>query len=594
MPSARNRRDLVLAVSPCGAPNPRLAAAVVRAGGTGILDLGRAGVAARRALELAAQWSPGRFGVRAGRGCALDPAEVERLAPGRVDCVVLGAGSPWHADDPRLAGYRVLCEVTSLAEARAAAGAGADGLIARGGEAGGAVGELSTLVLLQQLASDADLGLPIWAAGGIGEHTAAAAVIGGATGVVLDIQLALLAESELPEHVSSALSGMDGSETVCVGGHRVLRPRGAAVDAFDSARTPQQAADLLGTDPGALLPIGQDGFLAARFRDRYANAGAAVRAIRSAIIEAVRDEAAAHLLGAGAPLAHALGTPLPVAQGPMTRVSDQSAFAASVAEHGALPFLALALSDADQTRTMMQQAAAVLGDRPWGVGVLGFAPESTRTAQLEIIKELRPSCAIVAGGRPAQARTLEDAGVSTFLHVPSPGLLRQFLDAGARKFVFEGSECGGHTGPRASFPLWEAQLGILEDWLGEREAKAPTDEAAQACEVLFAGGVHDARSAAMVAAMARPLAVRGVRIGVLMGTAYLFTEEAVRSGAIQPLFQQQVVGAEATALLETAPGHTTRGVVSPFTDEFERIKEQLRADGISGRDAWERLEAVNV
>src|SRR5579871_6356765 len=90
MPSARNRRDLVLAVSPCGAPNPRLAAAVVRAGGTGILDLGRAGVAARRALELAAQWSPGRFGVRAGRGCALDPAEVERLAPGRVDCVVLG------------------------------------------------------------------------------------------------------------------------------------------------------------------------------------------------------------------------------------------------------------------------------------------------------------------------------------------------------------------------------------------------------------------------------------------------------------------------------------------------------------------------
>jgi acyl transferase domain-containing protein/NAD(P)H-dependent flavin oxidoreductase YrpB (nitropropane dioxygenase family) len=594
MPSARNRRDLVLAVSPCGMPNPRLAAAVVRAGATGILDLGRGGVAARRALELAAQWSPGGFGVRAGRGCELDPAEVERLAPGRVDCVVLAAGSPWRANDPRLAGWRVLCEVTSLAEARAAAEAGADGLIARGGEAGGAVGELSTFVLLQQLTSDADLGLAVWAAGGIGEHTAAAAVIGGAMGVVLDVQLALMPESELPEHVSAAIRGMDGSETVCVGGHRVLRPRGAAADAFDPALAPEQVADLLGTDPGAFLPIGQDGFLAARFRDRYANAGGAVRAIRSAILDAARDDATADVLGAGAPLAPALGTRLPVAQGPMTRVSDQAAFAASVAEHGALPFLALALSNADQTRTMMQQAAAALGDRPWGVGVLGFAPESTRTAQLEIIKELRPACAIVAGGRPAQARALEDAGISTFLHVPSPGLLRQFLDAGARKFVFEGSECGGHTGPRASFPLWEAQLGVLEDWLAEHGGKAPADNGAHACEVLFAGGVHDARSAAMVAAMAGPLVAYGARVGVLMGTAYLFTEEAVRNGAIQPLFQQQVVDAQATALLETAPGHTTRGVASPFTDEFERVKEQLREAGVSGRDAWERLEELNV
>ncbi len=149
----------------------------------------------------------------------------------------------------------------------------------------------------------------------------------------------------------------------------------------------------------------------------------------------------------------------------MTRVSDQASFAAAVAEDGALPFLALALSDGERTRTLMRETAAALGDRPWGVGVLGFAPESIRTAQLEVIRELRPACAIVAGGRPAQAHALEEQGISTFLHVPSPGLLRQFLDAGARKFVFEGSECGGHTGPRASFPLWEAQIGVIEDWL---------------------------------------------------------------------------------------------------------------------------------
>ena len=37
------------------------------------------------------------------------------------------------------------------------------------------------------------------------------------------------------------------------------------------------------------------------------------------------------------------GQPLPVAQGPMTRVSDQAAFAAAVAAAGGVPYLALAV-----------------------------------------------------------------------------------------------------------------------------------------------------------------------------------------------------------------------------------------------------------
>jgi len=591
LPPARNRRELVLALGPCGLPNARLAAAAGRAGAVGILDLGRSGPAARRALELASWWTrtvdgeTGGFGVRAGAGCPLAVEELELLAPGRVDVVVLGSGSPWWPDDPRLAAYRVIAEVTSLDEACIAAEAGVHGLIARGGECGGAVGELSSFVLLQQLVA-ADLGLPVWAAGGIGEHTAAAAVIGGAAGVVLDTQLALMPEAELPEPIAAVLRGMDGSETQLVGDLRVLRPRGVAADALEGPDA---------IDPATLPPVGQDGFLAARFRDRHGDTASAIRAVTAAILDAVREDAAADVLAEGAPLAASLNTRIPVAQGPMTRVSDQAAFAAAVAEDGALPFLALALATGEHTRQLMRETAAALGERPWGVGVLGFAPEHIRTAQLDVIRELRPACAIVAGGRPAQAHALEEQGISTFLHVPSPGLLGQFLDAGARKFVFEGSECGGHTGPRASFPLWEAQIGVIEDWLSARTKSAVAGaEPGDVCEVLFAGGVHDARSAAMVAAMSRSLTARGVRIGVLMGTAYLFTAEAVRHGAIQPLFQQQVVDARATALLETAPGHTTRGVVSPFTDEFEQVKERLRGEGVPSREAWEELEALNV
>jgi acyl transferase domain-containing protein/NAD(P)H-dependent flavin oxidoreductase YrpB (nitropropane dioxygenase family) len=616
MPVARDRRDLVVGIGPCGVPNARLAAAVGRGGGTGVVDLGAGRRAAREALALAAEWLPDGFGVRCGRGCALKLAEVVeligigsgeigagrigagRIGSGRINLVVLGPEAPWRADELSATDCRVLVEVTDVAEARAAATAGAHGLIARGSEAGGPVGELSTFVLLQRLLAEPGLDLPVWAAGGIGEHTAAAAVIGGAAGVVLDTQLALLPEAELPEEIRAALRAMDGSETVVIGGHRVLRtPASAELGQL----SPEDIATRLGVEPGDLAPIGQDGFLADRFLRRHTDTAGAVRAVRSAIIEAIRDEKGAESLAPQAPLATTLGLRVPVAQGPMTRVSDQASFAAAVADDGALPFLALALANREQTRAMMEQTAAALGGRPWGVGVLGFAPAEVRAAQLEIVRELRPTYAIVAGGRPTQARALEDAGIATFLHAPSPGLLRQFITAGTRRFIFEGSECGGHTGPRASFPLWEAQLGVIEDWLAEHGKAKPangdrpaTDGPADGLQILFAGGIHDARSAAMVAAMSRSVVRAGVQIGVLMGTAYLFTEEAVERGAIQPLFQRQALAAEATALLESAPGHTTRGIVSPFTTEFQTLRQQLRAGDVPERAAWEQLEQLNV
>ena len=582
-----DQRELVIGVSPFGEPNARLVGAVCRAGGLGILDLGVGGREARQALELSRQWVPGSFGVRVAAGCALQPADL----PAEVGTVLLGADCPWQQAD-LAERCRVLVEVVSVEEALRAAEEGAHGLVARGHEAGGRVGALSTFVLLQQLVSGRELDLPVWVSGGIGLHTAAGAVIGGAAGVVLDSQLALLAESELPAEVSSAIAAMDGSETAVLAGHRVLLRRGAGVMQASLGRTDAEVAAMLGARDlrTQALPIGQDGFLAKRFADRFGTVDRAVRAVRESILDALRDTSIGDVLRAGAPLPRALGAPLPIAQGPMTRVSDQPRFAAAVAEQGGMPFVALALAGRDQARALLSQTRATLGDRPWGVGVLGFAPEETRAAQLEVIREARPSCAVIAGGRPSQAAALEAAGIETFLHVPSPGLLKQFLDAGSRKFVFEGSECGGHVGPRSSFPLWEAQLTVLADYLDAQRDGAIASQ----IQVLFAGGVHDARSAAMVATLAAPLVRRGAGIGVLMGTAYLFTEEAVSCGAIHPLFQDQVVGAQRTELLETAPGHATRCVASPFAERFLAIKDELRGQGLPERQVWEQLELLNV
>ncbi|EQD84489.1 polyketide synthase [Saccharopolyspora erythraea D] len=562
-------RTRVLGMSPAGVADAHLVSAVSRGGGFGVLDLAGMPTRAAEALLRVRNTSAAPFGVRSAGGCELGPGEV--LAGPGVGAVVLGAGSPWTirsvAAQSPAAGRIILVEVTDLDEALWAVADGADGLIARGNEAAGRVGELSSFVLLQRLLADYRVDLPVWVCGGIGPHTAAGAVAGGAAGVVLDSQLGLFPESSAPRRLREQLARADGSGTVVVDGHRVL-----------AAGTPEEPGT--GSRP---VPFGQDAHLASLFARRYGTAEQAVRDIAAILARPAQD---VDPVAQGAPLRRTLGADLAVAQGPMTRVSDQPEFAGSVAERGGVPFVAVALADGARTTELLRRTADVVGDRPWGAGILGFVSDDLRAQQLEAIRRVRPRCVLIAGGKPGQAARLEAEGMATYLHVPSPILLRQYLDAGARRFVFEGSECGGHIGPHSSFSLWEAQLDVLGGFLDEHpDARV---------EVFFAGGVHDGRSAAMVAAMAAPVAARGAGVGVLLGTAYLFTEEAVAHGAITELFQRRAVEAGSTATLETAPGHLTRCLHSPFVEEFRTASRELHADGVQAQERWRRLEELNT
>ena len=286
-------------------------------------------------------------------------------------------------------------------------------------------------------------------------------------------------------------------------------------------------------------------------------------------------------------MAASLGTRHPILQGPMTRVSDVVEFAEAVADGGALPFLALAMLRGAEVASLLEKAREKLDGQPWGVGVLGFVSPELRAEQVAAILEARPPFALIAGGRPDQALDLERAGISTFLHVPSPGLLDRFLRDGARRFVLEGRECGGHVGPRSSFVLWEQAVEVI---LGAIDRGTPADE----IHVAFAGGVHDGRSAALVSALAAPLAALGVKVGVLVGTAYLFTEEAVRTRAIVGRFQDEAIRCERTVLLETGPGHEVRVAPSPFVASFEAERRRLIAEGTPPEAAREALERLNA
>jgi NAD(P)H-dependent flavin oxidoreductase YrpB (nitropropane dioxygenase family) len=564
----------IIGITPFEHVDAGLVAAVCRAGALGVLDLGCRPEAASAALAKLARQGVKDFGVRVGEGVEVLPQPL----PEGVRTVVVGAGADLGRWRPR----SVLVQVTSIEEAREAARAGADGLIAKGSESGGRVGEETSLVLLQRIARE--LSLPIWVQGGVGLHTAAACLAGGARGVVLDSQLALVRESSLPESVRAAVAGMDGSETAVVGGYRILsRPDLPSANAKEAALG-DIAAKLGASDLRRfLLPAGQDTAFARPFAEQFRTAGGVVGALRRAIAGHLRQAKELRPLAPGAAFAADHGIRYPIAQGPMTRVSDRAAFADAVSRAGGLPFLALALMRGDEVRELLRETASRLGDRAWGVGILGFVPREIREEQLAILREIRPPVALVAGGRPSQVRPLEAQGTTSYLHVPSPGLLDLFLADGARRFVFEGRECGGHVGPRTSFVLWEQQIERLLAF-----------EAPHELSVLFAGGVHDARSAAMVATMAAPLTAAGAKVGVLMGTAYLFTQEAVATGAIQPGFQEAARECDRTVLLETAPGHATRCLDTEYVRTFLAEKCRLEEQGWEAQEVWGALEKLNL
>jgi len=547
----------IVAVTPFEAPDARLAAALGRAGALAVLDLGRDREAAKHALVALERESPrGEFGVRVVAAPVVEPSAL----PARIGVVIVGAATEIARFRPR----RVFVECATVAHARAAAALGADAIIAVGNESAGPAGDETGYVLLQRLVSAA-LGLPIYLRGGVGLHTAASAIAGGAAGVVLDSQLALLAESSASPAVRQQLAAMDGSETQLVDGRRQLLRHGAAA----------------GGAPA--LIVGQDGAFARALADRFRTSANLVSGLEQAIDSHLRQASALSPLAPHSRWAKQHQLRFPIAQGPMTRVSDRAAFACAVADGGGLPFLALSLMRAKEARPLLEETRARLGSKSWGVGVLGFVPPELREEQLALLREFKPPVVLIAGGRPAHARPLEEAGIQTYLHVPSPGLLDIFIKEGARRFVLEGRECGGHVGPRSSFVLWESAIERLVN-----------DPHAGEMSLLFAGGIHDARSAAMVAAASAPLAGRGARIGVLMGTAYLFTNEAVSSGAIQPGFQAEALACEETVLLDTGPGHSTRCAETDYVRAFRAERERLSAEGKDPREMWEALEKLNL
>lgn len=161
-----------------------LAAAVSKSGGLGIIAAGNAPADyVVEQIHIARKLTDMPIGVNIMLLSPFADEVAKAVIDEKVEVVTTGAGNPSKYIKEWLdAGIKVIPVVASVAMAKLMTRLGASALIAEGGESGGHVGELTTMVLVPQICDATTL--PVIAAGGIADgRGAAAAFMLGAQGI---------------------------------------------------------------------------------------------------------------------------------------------------------------------------------------------------------------------------------------------------------------------------------------------------------------------------------------------------------------------------------------------------------------------------
>lgn len=178
-----------------------LAAAVSEAGGLGLIGAASAPAEwVRDQIKKVREITEKPFGVNIMLMSPYADEVAKVIVEERVPIVTTGAGSPEkYMKMWKEAGIKVIPVVASVALAKRMERCGADAVVAEGSEAGGHIGENTTMVLVPQIADAVEV--PVIAAGGIGDGRGiAAAFMLGAKGVQIGTHFVVTYESQVHEN----------------------------------------------------------------------------------------------------------------------------------------------------------------------------------------------------------------------------------------------------------------------------------------------------------------------------------------------------------------------------------------------------------
>src|SRR5712691_10464872 len=251
-----------------GAP-PELAAAVSNAGGCGVVGTGEMTMQyVRPQIMRVRELTQRPFGANMIIADQQDPevhrflkARIDLLIEERVPLIVLFWGDPSpYVEDAHRNGVTVFIQVGSVEEAKAAAEAGVDAIIAQGAEAGGHVKSKTPIWEIVPATVQAVNPVPVLASGGIGDGKGIAKAIRlGAQGVSLGTRFVASEEAWLHQTYQERVVESTAEDTVYAedlfdigwsnAPHRVIRNK--VVEELEAAGRPPP-----GKRPGEGTKIG--------------------------------------------------------------------------------------------------------------------------------------------------------------------------------------------------------------------------------------------------------------------------------------------------------------------------------------------------
>lgn len=195
-----------------------IASAVSEAGGLGIIACGNAPLSwVEEQVSIARSKTSKPIGANIMLMNPEAPELAKLLTDLKVDVVTTGAGSPApYIEMWKEAGIKVVPVIASTAHAKRMERAGADAVVAEGEEAGGHIGQISTMALTPAVCES--VSIPVITAGGVADGRGlAAAFMLGAEGVQVGTRFLAAEENTVAIEYKQKILDAKDSDTIVTG-----------------------------------------------------------------------------------------------------------------------------------------------------------------------------------------------------------------------------------------------------------------------------------------------------------------------------------------------------------------------------------------